>query len=225
MAYSTLRYTRIPTSLFLFRHQTTGQMVPSREDSLQVNLVLASLTLQITTVWQHLRSPPTTLRKDQWKPILAANGFPSETTADIVWQSLMTYPSAIRSEDFKSMAKRLRTPIIKDQTQHKISALCRILHDLPNYLDDVRVFPTKPDGPLSLNLLWETPYFKNLVEKENLAWPEFVQHGQLDLVRGRNIMNEEYCKTPTGAERREKLRAESKTREPKAPHAESQPEA
>ncbi|KAJ9076054.1 hypothetical protein DSO57_1029780 [Entomophthora muscae] len=194
MSYSKLKFTRVPTSVFLFRHQTTGQVVPSRKDS-----------LEITTVWQHLRSPPTALRKDQWKPIIAVSGFPSDTTADIVWQSLMTYPEAIQNEEFKSLPKRLRVPIVKDQTQHKISALCRIISDLPNYLDDSRVFPIKPEGPLSLNLLCETPFFRELVEKDELKWPDFVKHEELVLLRGRNIMNPEYRKTTTAAEHREKI--------------------
>ncbi|KAI0243602.1 hypothetical protein L0F63_003790 [Massospora cicadina] len=162
-------------------------MVPSRED-----------VLMISKVWKHMRKPPAKLRKDQWKPILAAKGFPSETTADIVWQSLVTFPAAVQDQEFKS----------KPTT--KFCALCRILQDLPNYLDDQRVFPVKPESPLSLELLWETPYYSKLVDKENLEWPEFVKHGVLDLLRGRHIMNEEYRKTPTAGERAAKIREMSR---------------
>ncbi|KAI9298090.1 hypothetical protein K502DRAFT_286945, partial [Neoconidiobolus thromboides FSU 785] len=152
------------------------------------------------------------LRKDHWKPIAVVSGFEDLRTADIVWHSLTTYPNPIRDEKWITLPKRLRRVQELDQAEHKLSALCRILTELPEHSKDNRVFPEGLKGDLNLTILWETEHFKNLPQKQGLSWPEFINHQKLNLIRGRNLANQELNTTHSGVEKLIKLQDMHKQR-------------
>ncbi|KAJ1922248.1 hypothetical protein H4219_000110 [Mycoemilia scoparia] len=169
--------------LYLFRNIKTSQVLVSTQRNLikDQNRILR----QITDVTVR----PPRIRPDLWNPMVVATGFPSSTESQTLQTVLAQTSAPLKQPTEEEIKKHMLLPISKrkiidmDMIESKIAHLCRAL-----------IYFKHTDSPIvknDINLYWERPEYRDILNGSNLLWPEFVQHKQLELVRGNIICNPE----------------------------------
>ncbi|RKP07688.1 hypothetical protein THASP1DRAFT_30504 [Thamnocephalis sphaerospora] len=163
--------------IYLFRHVRTSQILVSWK---------RTLTPKHLEQIQNVTQRPPRLRKDLWKPLVAAVGLEDQTARGLC-QSILRVPATGPSdpEAFMKQPKKTRALQELDQTDDKVAALCKVLaHWQAKGKGRGREAP-----PVAL--YWDRLAYKDIPAERGLAWPDFVSHHALELRRGRLITNEE----------------------------------
>ncbi|OZJ03711.1 hypothetical protein BZG36_03299 [Bifiguratus adelaidae] len=151
------------STLYLYRHIQTSQVLVSLRQGMK-NKVLQQ---------QSIKQRPPRLRKDHWVPMLAISGFDKAETAQALHDSILTRSQQKQNSKINATISgqpaRLREPLEREQIQQTLEALQEAL---------THTLPKRSTEPLRFH--WE-----NKALSERLQWPEHVQHGDLQLVRGR----------------------------------------
>ncbi|CAM0136574.1 hypothetical protein VKS41_003375 [Umbelopsis sp. WA50703] len=162
-------------SINLFRHIQTSQVIVSMKKAMKPNA-----HHQLDAAIQPVR-----LRKDLWRPMVTVDGFKDEKTAQAVTDALLQR-SEIRqletkySDEHLKLAKRYRQPIEKDIVEHSLVSLREALETVvPRHYTE---------GSPKLTARWEQQKFADIAGAgTDNKWPEFVQHGKLELRRNRFV--------------------------------------
>ncbi|KAF9115952.1 hypothetical protein BGX27_005644 [Mortierella sp. AM989] len=164
-------------TVYLFRHIQTSQVLVS----LKNNVEKQSLK-QIT---DETRRPPH-VRHDHWHPLVAIQGFSHHQDALAFHNSLRDHQlnmHATKIADKKHMLqpRRLRAPQEMNQVDETLVKMIELLNEQP------QIKANKGEG---IHILWEREGVrKQLLEKEGISVPEGIQHGDLFIKRGRDIIN------------------------------------
>ncbi|KAI8051257.1 hypothetical protein BDF22DRAFT_744870 [Syncephalis plumigaleata] len=170
--------------IYLYRNVITSQVLVSPSRSLS-----SKHLEQIKNVTQR----PPRLRKDHWKPMVAAIGLDSEVAHGLCSAIVNVPPSAPKDPAaYLLQPKRLRVVQERDQVNDKIASLCHVL----SRWQTSRVARGNTDSPPPVTLYWERLALKDVIEEHNMTWPDYVTHHELQLNRGRNIINEDIVKRP-----------------------------
>jgi hypothetical protein len=117
--------------------------------------------------------------------MVTVDGFKDEKTAQAVTDALLQR-SEIRqletkySDEHLKLAKRYRQPIEKDIVEHSLVSLREALETVvPRHYTE---------GSPKLTARWEQQKFADIAGAgTDNKWPEFVQHGKLELRRNRFV--------------------------------------
>ncbi|KAK9696696.1 hypothetical protein K7432_012326 [Basidiobolus ranarum] len=176
-------------ALFLFRNIMTSQVLLT----LKQNVKPAVLTQLKET------QRPAHYRKDHWTPMIAVTGFESFTHLNLLNTLVHDNIDPIKKDaEWLKKKKTVRKVEEMDQVDSRVIALCKGLNQLPKRLHNAEV--------PKLTLFWERPSLKDVIEKDELNWPAFVAHEKLQIIRGRNIMNDEFRVTKTAQERKSRVK-------------------
>ncbi|KAF7731958.1 hypothetical protein EC973_007063 [Apophysomyces ossiformis] len=161
-------------SVYLFRNIQTHQVLVSTRQSLK-NKGLNQLDSAIR---------PVRLRKDLWRPMLAITGLNTAQSAQALSDALLQR-SQSRQLEFRTepeqlkRPKRLRIVDQKDLVEKSVVSLREALEDIaPKHFKDMK-----------LTALWEQQRFMEMAGEK--GWPEFIEHGQLELKNNRFVPAEE----------------------------------
>jgi hypothetical protein len=159
--------------IYMFRHVRTAQVLVSWKRT------MSPKNLEQLKVTQR----PASLRKDLWKPLVAAIGLEAQTARGLCQSILRVPPSEVSDpEAFIKLPKKKREVQLLDQTDDKIAALCTVLTKWESKAK------ARGRNVPHVSLYWERMAYKDSVTKRGLSWPEFVSHHQMELRRGREIM-------------------------------------
>lgn len=131
------------------------------------------------------RRPPH-VRPDHWHPLIAIQGFSRHQDALAFHNSIRDHQlnlQAAKHADPKHMVqpRRLRAPQEMSQVDETLVKMVELLNEQP------QIKATKGKG---IRILWEREGIKKqLLEKEGISLPEDIQHGDLVIKRGRDIVN------------------------------------
>ncbi|KAJ1734657.1 hypothetical protein LPJ61_000962 [Coemansia biformis] len=171
-------------SIYWFRNIRTRQVLASTEES-----VLARPNLVKSQIRVNLR--PVALRPDHWRPMVVATGLETEK-ALLDTFTLVTQPghplvplTAEQRQAYTLMRNRDKRLVDKDMIERQLAQLARTLV----YMDAVKSASIPAAG--RLRLLWEDDAWVRKIEDAGLQWPQWVDHGILELKRGNIILNEE----------------------------------
>ncbi|KAG0167871.1 hypothetical protein DFQ28_002737 [Apophysomyces sp. BC1034] len=160
-------------SVYLFRNVQTQQVIVSTQQFLK--------TKALNQLHSAIR--PVRFRKDLWRPMVALTGFNTPQSAQALSDALLQRSQA-RQLDFRTSPeelarpKRLRVVDQKDLVEKSVVSLCEALEDIaPKHFKDTK-----------LTALWEQQRFIDIQGEK--AWPEFVEHGQLELKNNRFVSAE-----------------------------------
>ncbi|KAI8605648.1 hypothetical protein EDD21DRAFT_331803 [Dissophora ornata] len=154
--------TSSPSTVYLFRHIQTSQ--------------------QITDETRR----PAHVRPDHWHPLVAIQGFAHHNDALSFHNSLRDHQLNMNSAkvtDKKHMLqpRRLRAPQEMNQVDETLVKMVELLNEQPQI---------KATKGKNIRILWEREGVrKQLLEKEGVSLLEGVQHGDLSIKRGRDIVN------------------------------------
>jgi hypothetical protein len=125
--------------------------------------------------------------------MVAAIGLDSEVSHGLCSAILNVPPSVPKDPAvYLRQPKRLRVVQERNQVNDKIASLCHVL----SRWQTNRATRGVSDNPPSVKLYWERLALKDVIEEHNMTWPDYVTHHELQLNRGRNIINEEIAKRP-----------------------------
>ncbi|KAJ2710167.1 hypothetical protein H4R19_003882 [Coemansia spiralis] len=171
-------------SLYWFRNIRTRQVLASTESSVQArpNLVKAQIRANLR---------PAALRPDHWQPLVVAVGFETEK-AQVDTFTLASQPghplvplTAAQKKAYTLLRNSDKRLVDMDMIERQVAQLARTLV----YMDAVKSQSVPAAG--RLRLLWEDDAWVGRVEEAGLVWPQWVEHGSLELKRGNMILNEE----------------------------------
>lgn len=129
---------------------------------------------------------PAHVRPDHWHPLIAIQGFNRHQDALAFHNSVRDHQlnsQAAKHADSKHMTqpRRLRATQEMNQVDETLVKMVELLNEQP------QIKASKGKG---IRILWEREGVKKqLLEKEGISLPEDVQHGDLVIKRGRNIVN------------------------------------
>ncbi|KAJ1949260.1 hypothetical protein FBU59_001219 [Linderina macrospora] len=170
-------------AIYLFRNIRTKQVLASMDKTL--------LSHEHLIAAQPLR--PQTIRPDHWTPLAVLSGFNSDTALHTAFSMAsmpgfpLRPPNKHEQEEYrllKNKHKRLRD---LDTTERQIAQLARTLV----YMDETKSHVVPKEGEGKLRLFWQDREWIGKVEEAGLRFPEWIEHGDLDLKRGNMIMNKE----------------------------------
>ncbi|KAF9930072.1 hypothetical protein FBU30_000909 [Linnemannia zychae] len=164
-------------TVYLFRHIQTSQVLVSLKSSVEKQSLK-----QITDV---TRRPPH-VRPDHWHPLVAIQGFARPQDALSFHNSLRDHQLNLTSAKTADPAhmtqpRRLRAPQEMNQVDSTLVKMVELLNARPK------------KEVIGLTILWERDAVrKSILEKEEegaLKLVDGVQHGELVIKRGRDIIN------------------------------------
>ncbi|KAJ1930631.1 hypothetical protein IWQ60_000139 [Tieghemiomyces parasiticus] len=158
------------SAYYMFRNLGTKQVVGS-----------VSPTRSLKQIKEVALRPPH-IREDLWTPFVVAGNL----TPDLALRTHLLFARIPKKEltpELLALSKRERIPKIMNQIEDRVTDLCRIYM----YLEAKLGREAMPE----VKLYWEQEALRNCVEKHGLAWPTFMSHRKLDLIRGRHIANPE----------------------------------
>ncbi|KAJ2779524.1 hypothetical protein H4R18_003960 [Coemansia javaensis] len=171
-------------SIYWFRNIRTKQVLASTEPS-----VLARPKLVRGQIRPNLR--PAALRPDHWRPLVVATGFETEKAQvnTFTLASQPGHPLAVPTAEERARYTLLRNKhkrlVDMDMVERQVAQLARTLV----YMDTVRSESIPAAG--RIRLLWEDDAWIGRVRDAGLEWPQWVEHGALELKRGSIFLNDE----------------------------------
>ncbi|KAF9190930.1 hypothetical protein BGZ51_008079 [Haplosporangium sp. Z 767] len=169
--------TTSPNTVYLFRHIQTSQVLVSLKNSVEKQSLK-----QITDETRR----PAHVRPDHWHPLVAIQGFRRPQDALSFHNSLRDHQlnlHSVKVADPKHMIqpRRLRAPQEMDQVDETLVKMVELLNTQPQI---------KANQGKGIHILWEREGVrKQILEKEGVSLPEGIQHGDLIIKRGRDIIN------------------------------------
>ncbi|KAJ2009090.1 hypothetical protein GGI04_000734 [Coemansia thaxteri] len=181
----------MPRAIYLFRNIRTKQVLATTSQS-----VMAALPLIKTQIADPALQPKL-IRPDHWTPLVVATGFSSDQ-AHVDTFTLVTRPghplkpkSLRQNREYSLLTRRNKRLADMDMVESQIAQLARSFV----YMDAVRskAVPSDPTNPDSakIRLLWENNDWIEKVQAAGLHWPQWIEHGKLELKRGNIITNKE----------------------------------
>ncbi|KAI8358356.1 hypothetical protein B0O80DRAFT_382910 [Mortierella sp. GBAus27b] len=143
-------------------------------------------TSQVLQIVDETRRPAH-VRPDHWHPLVAIQGFKHHQDALAFHNSIRDHQlnlTAAKQTDAKHVAqpRRLRATQEMDQVHETLVKMVKLLNEQP------QIKATKGKG---IRILWERDGIKKrfLEEEEGISFPEDIEHGELTIKRGRDIVN------------------------------------
>ncbi|KAJ2235669.1 hypothetical protein H4R99_007582 [Coemansia sp. RSA 1722] len=171
--------------IYLFRNIRTKQVLTTTETSLLSRPKLIKGQVPDPTL------RPKTIRPDHWTPLVVATGFDNEVSQNKVYvlASNPGHPLVPKTEkekrEYVLMRNKNKRLADLDTTEKQVAQLARTFV----YMDSMKsdAIPAKN----KVKLLWQDKDWIKKVEDAGLRWPEWIEHGDLDLKRGNIILNPE----------------------------------
>ncbi|KAI1315036.1 hypothetical protein EDD11_001375 [Mortierella claussenii] len=164
-------------TVYLFRHIQTSQVLVSLKNSVEKQ--------SLKQIKDETRRPAH-VRPDHWHPMLAIQGFHRHQDALSFHNSLRDHQLNLHSDkttDPKHMLqpRRLRAPQEMNQIDETLVKMVELLNEQPHI---------KKNNGQGIQILWERDGVrKQLLEKEGVSLLEGIQHGNLSIRRGRDIVS------------------------------------
>ncbi|KAG0244510.1 hypothetical protein BGX31_008945 [Mortierella sp. GBA43] len=165
-------------TVYFFRHLQTSQVLVSLKNSVEKQ--------NLKQIVDETRRPAH-VRPDHWHPLVAIQGFKHHQDALAFHNSIRDHQlnlTAAKQTDAKHVAqpRRLRATQEMDQVHETLVKMVKLLNEQP------QIKATKGKG---IRILWERDGIKKrfLEEEEGISFPEDIEHGELTIKRGRDIVN------------------------------------
>ncbi|KAG0348944.1 hypothetical protein BG004_003427 [Podila humilis] len=164
-------------TVYLFRHIQTAQVLVSLKNSVEK---------QSLKQIKDETCRPAHVRPDHWQPLVAIQGFLRPGDALSFHNSLRDHQLNIikskhQDRDHMSQPRRLRAPQEMKQVDETLVRMVELLNQQP------QVVASKGQG---FQILWEREGVRNQIqEMDGVSFPEGIQHGNLVVKRGRDIVN------------------------------------
>ncbi|KAF9216334.1 hypothetical protein BGZ59_010130 [Podila verticillata] len=164
-------------TVYLFRHIQTSQVLVSLKNSVEKQSLK-----QITDETRR----PAHVRPDHWQPLAAVQGFPHQRDALSFHNSLRDHQLNLTQRkrqdgDYMRQPARLRAPQEMNQVDETLVKMVELLNQQP------QVAQSKGKG---FQILWERDGVRSHVQTlKGVTFPEEIEHGQLVVKRGRDIVN------------------------------------
>ncbi|KAG0204454.1 hypothetical protein BGX28_003600 [Mortierella sp. GBA30] len=169
--------TASPNTVYLFRHIQTSQVLVSLKNSVEKQ--------SLKQITDETRRPPH-VRPDHWHPLVAIQGFahPQEALSfhnSLRDHQLNMHTAKTQDKDHMAQPRRLRAPKEMNQIDETLVKMVELLNAQPQI---------KANQGKGISLLWEREGLrKQILEKEGVSLLEGIQHGDLVIKRGRDIIS------------------------------------
>ncbi|KAF9915490.1 hypothetical protein BX616_006056 [Lobosporangium transversale] len=164
-------------TVYLFRHIQTSQVLVSLKNSVEKQSLK-----QITDETRR----PAHVRPDHWHPLVAIQGFARHQDALAFHNSLRDHQlnmhtAKTSNETHMLQPRRLRAPQEMKQVDETLVKMVELLNEQPQI---------KANKGKGIHILWEREGVrKQLLEKDGVSLLEGIEHGDLVIRRGRDIVN------------------------------------